>query len=166
MLSQQINSAMTNNVDTFTQEAFFHRKKIDRTVFHHIKLSAQVSIAHHSKFAFQHFYSTPYLNATKTTGTIARYHHGIAHANRVASYIPVFANLYKKYYSEANVRLRAGILQLTNDDLKLVQIAGLFHDACRENDGTDYWDKDSAILLYLYLNAIGINKRVRPKFHV
>jgi len=133
-----------------TPEAFFERKRIDPQVFKNISLTVQSPLTDHSACAFEHFYSKPYLNHDKT-GSIARFYHGIAHANRVASYISVFANLYKKHGSK-------DASAVTDDDLKLIQIAALFHDSCRENDDKDLWDNDSGILLYLYLKAIGVDE--------
>lgn len=150
MLSQQ-NTTLEKKLETFSEEAFLNKKNIDLHVLQHIELTFQTSIAEHSKFAFEQFYSKPYLKAPERTDDIARYHHGIAHANRVAAYIPVFANLYRKHND-------AAALLLTDDDIKLTQLAGLFHDACRENDGEDLWDADSGLLLYLYLKAIGVDE--------
>lgn len=102
----------------------------------------------HAAHLFRHLYSLPYPHAVKRDG-IARYYHGMPHISRAAIYIPVLANLYRKYGNEA-------ALNLTPEDIKLTQIAALLHDAGREAEGKDYWDKDSGILTYVYLKKIGI----------
>jgi hypothetical protein len=158
MLSTQVelkkngNGNGNGNGNWFTQEEFFNRKKINPTIFQNVSTSFQSPLTEHSGFAFENFYALPYLMEPAEEDQIVRFHHGIAHANRVANYIPIFANLFKKYDNLAS-------LQLRDDDLKLLQLTALFHDTARESDGTDEWDEDSGILLYLYLKAIGIDEK-------
>lgn len=71
-------------------------------------------------------------------------YHGIQHVSRTAFYIPVVANLYRADGDHE-------ALALTDADLKLLQITALFHDAAREGEGKDYWDNESAVMLYHYL---------------
>lgn len=78
----------------------------------------------------------------------ARPIHGVQHACRVAIYVVVFANLYRKYdFPLAR--------ELTAQELELIQIAALFHDSGRQNDGVDRWDNDSATNAYHYLIKLG-----------
>ena len=80
----------------------------------------------------------------------------MAHVSRAAIYAPVWANLFRLLgHQEA--------LKLTNHDIKLIQIALLFHDAAREGDEEDEWDLDSAELLFYYLKASGIEPHIALK---
>jgi len=56
---------------------------------------------------------------------IAREIHGIQHVSRAALYIPVLANLYRRYDDPE-------ALKLTDEDIKFIQIAALFHDSMRQ----------------------------------
>ena len=69
-----------------------------------------------------------------------RYFHDIRHISRVTYYVKVLYNLY-----HANDLTRE---RLSENDLKLLEIAAIFHDAGRQADGKDYWDKESAALFY------------------
>src|SRR3990167_4120169 len=62
-------------------------------------------------------------------------------------YIPVLANLYRRHQDPQ-------ALSLNDEDIKLIQIAALFHDSAREGEGYDEWDEESAILLYIYLSKV------------
>ncbi|MDX1900986.1 MAG: SidE phosphodiesterase domain-containing protein [Gammaproteobacteria bacterium] len=129
------------------------RKKLGENLFDDeektegIRLGDPLSM--HVKWAFNHMYKVPYPKKTNTEEDkeeieIARKHHGIQHVTRAAYYVTVLANLYKKHGDH-------DAKNLTDDDIKLMQIAMLFHDSAREADGEDKWDHESAILLYCYL---------------
>jgi len=98
----------------------------------------------HVDWCFEHIYSILYPGLRLSEEKIARLHHGIQHVTRAALYVPVLVNLYSRY---GNKKAQA----LTDDEIKLLQIALLFHDAARLNEGRDEWDKESAALLYHYL---------------
>ncbi|MCX7120886.1 MAG: SidE phosphodiesterase domain-containing protein [Gammaproteobacteria bacterium] len=98
-------------------------------------LSLNDDIALHAAFIHNAILVYPYQNTTR------REHHGIAHVARVAFYIPLLNTFYNQYLDT----------NLSDEDIKLLQLAGLFHDAGREGDGEDLWDNDSAALLYYYL---------------
>lgn len=136
----------------FSQAAFLSRKKIDYAIFSNCTLTFQSALTEHSAFAFRHFYSQPYLNKKELTYGFVRFYHGIAHANRVAIFASVMANLYRRYGDHEAILL-------TKTDLRLIQITALFHDACREDDGHDYWDQDSAVALYYYLMVLGAGQQ-------
>src|SRR5262249_16303976 len=71
-------------------------------------------------------------------------------------------------------------LKLTEREIKLLQIAALFHDAAREDEQEDRWDHESGLLLYYYLTRLLkvdkseaklfaeaiANKDVHPEFFV
>ena len=108
------------------------------------------SIEQHTEWVFRNIYQHPYPPAQTTSPNekinpeLPRSSHGIQHVCRVAMYINVLANLYRKYnHPQA--------LELTPNDIALLQIAALFHDAGRQANGKDYWDQDSAIFVYYYL---------------
>ncbi len=115
------------------------------------KLNLSSNISEHVKWAFNKIYQIAYPNgngvkASKKSG-IVRYIHGIQHVGRVAIYVPVIANLYRKHGDPAAIAL-------TDEDCKLLQIAAVFHDAAREDEDEDKWDHESGIFLYLYLTRI------------
>lgn len=105
----------------------------------------------HAKWAFEQIYSKPYQEkATTPANTLPRLHHGIEHVGSAAIYVPVFANLYRRFgYPDA--------LSLTDEDIKLIQIAVLFHDSGRVNDDKDDTDRDSGLILYDYLINTGVS---------
>lgn len=106
------------------------------------------SIEEHAKYLFQHVYSIPYPYTGYNDG-IARGYHGIMHTSRAAIYVPVFANLYKKYDDPEMVLL-------SDEDIKLIQIAVLLHDAGREAEGVDHWDIESAEMVFQYLKKLNV----------
>lgn len=132
----------------------FYNKKHD--------ISLADPIEKHAKLLFPNFYSVPYPKKgeskaqetkkpedqpEKKEDTLARVDHGIQHVARAAIYAPVFVNLYRLFdHPEAK--------ELTDENVKLIQIALLFHDAGREGEGKDEWDEDSAIMLYCYLTRV------------
>ncbi|KTD53009.1 SidE phosphodiesterase domain-containing protein [Legionella quateirensis] len=111
-----------------------------------IRLSDDISV--HSKLLFKKVYSRPHILDVTEVTEINRDLHGLQHVNRVAYYIPVLVNLYRRY---GDVDAEA----LTSEDIKLIQIAALFHDAGRERgEGIDYWDQDSALLAFYYYSKV------------
>lgn len=108
---------------------------------------AKPTIEEHAIAAAQRHLLKNYAKQAPKEGC-ARPIHGVQHACRVAYYIVVFANLYRKYGHPA-------ALELTAEELELIQIAALFHDTGRQDDGEDYWDNDSALNAYDYLIEIG-----------
>lgn len=50
---------------------------------------------------------------------------------------------------------------LTEEQIKLIEIALLFHDSAREDDNEDKWDHESALFLYHYLTQV---LRVDPQW--
>jgi hypothetical protein len=122
------------------------RKGLATTMFdppHSICLQDDISA--HAKWVNDSIYQHPY--PEDQYKAIARSLHGIQHVSRVAIYVSVFANLYRKH---ADIAAQ----QLTDNDLKLLQIAALFHDSAREKEGKDEWDHESGMLLYIYLTKV------------
>lgn len=104
----------------------------------------------HVAWAYRHIYQIPY----PKEGPYAerkfypyRRIHGIQHVARAAFYVPILVNLYRRYHDPE-------ALALTPEDIHLIQIAVLFHDAARLNEGEDKWDRDSAAFLYHYLTDV------------
>lgn len=107
------------------------------------QISLDMPIEKHVAWIFDAVYSKPYRTTVRQSAVIARQIHGIQHVTRVAIYIPIFANLYKRFGDK-------DALNLNDNDIKLLQIAALFHDAGREAEGKDLWDQDSGVLFYHY----------------
>ncbi|MBI2786960.1 MAG: HD domain-containing protein [Legionella longbeachae] len=123
--------------------ALLRRKNLHDKIFDlkNDSLFFEAPLHQHIQWVFNNIYSYPYPNKAK------RLYHGIQHVSRVALYVPIWANLYRKHGDDEAIKL-------TKEDIHLLQIAALFHDSARENEGTDYWDHESAILLYYYLTRI------------
>lgn len=115
----------------------------NRTITDERTIALESDISEHVAWAQEHIYSKPQAKGTPLRD-INRPFHGIQHVSRAASYIPIFANLYRKARDKA-------ALQLDDRMIKLLQIAAVFHDCGREDEGEDLWDCDSALNLYYYL---------------
>jgi HD superfamily phosphodiesterase len=117
-------------------------------------------IESHADYVISAYYLIPYPNKNNTTTEedIARFHHGAQHASAVTMLVAVFANLFRRYgYSDA--------CKFTDEDLKLLQIAALFHDSARQGDEKDFWDKESASECYKYLvNELAIEPEKAKKY--
>ena len=141
-------------------ENLFKKKQLAIDMLQDASMTLEDKIEKHAQWVFKHIYSVPYglSRSAKNEPKIARLIHGMMHVSRVAYYVPVLANFYRKYQdSEA--------LALTEEDIKLLQITALFHDAAREGEEADLWDKESALLLYYYLvRVLQINKRKAALF--
>ncbi|HAU1295208.1 TPA: lpg2239 family Dot/Icm T4SS effector [Legionella pneumophila] len=124
-------------------------KGIPHTIFDSLEnndLNLENDLGNHVKWAYDNIYRHSYPDSHQES-TIARFHHGIQHVTRAANYAPVFANLYRRHGNEE-------AQNLTATDIKLIQIALLFHDSAREGDDEDLWDHESAIFLYYYLTRV------------
>lgn len=124
-------------------------KGIPYTIFDSLEthdLNLENDLGDHVRWAYDNIYRYSYPDSHQES-TIARFHHGIQHVTRAANYAHVFANLYRKHGNEE-------ARNLTENDIKLIQIALLFHDSAREGDNEDLWDHESAIFLYYYLTRI------------
>ncbi len=97
-------------------------------------------ISEHSKWICKHFYDSKYPDGSE------RDEHGAQHVTRAAKFGLVWANLRRRYGDQDALRLSA-------EDMKLIQIALLFHDSARLDDGEDFWDNESALNLYGYLTS-------------
>ncbi len=123
-------------------------KALPKNIFSHQGITFGDDIALHARWAFEHIYQYPYAKTGVTrVAALARPYHGIQHVTRTAIYIPILINLYRGF---GNVEAE----RLTETDVKLLQIAMLFHDAGREKEGKDEWDCDSALLCYYYLTEV------------
>lgn len=116
------------------------------------EISVDSPISRHVERVFETIYCHPYKHSSGAL--MPREIHGITHVARVAFYILVLANLYK-FYGDIDAQT------LSSRDVQLLQIAALFHDSARQDEGIDYWDEDSATLLYSYfINTVGINSEI------
>ena len=119
------------------------KKQLCTGTFDNIGLTLDDRLDIHIIRLYCDIYSRPYLNVGKSNG-ISRLIHGIQHVTRAAINIPIFANLYRCF---GNVEA----LALTDKDIKLLQIAALFHDSAREDEGVDHWDQESGLFFYEYV---------------
>src|SRR3990167_3846692 len=92
-------------------------------------------IAEHVSQAYDTMYKKNYVETDAP-----RYFHDIRHISRVTYYVKVLYHLYRANDFTREI--------FSEDDLRLLQIAAIFHDAGRQADGKDYWDKESATLFY------------------
>ena len=123
------------------------KKNLDPELFEPgVKLTLDMPIDVHVAWVYDNIYAKPYPNAVNNTG-ISRNIHGVQHVTRAAINIPIFANLFSMFKdTEA--------LYLNDEDIKLLQIAALFHDSAREGEGEDLWDQESALFFYQYATKI------------
>lgn len=103
----------------------------------------------HVTMAFNHIYGHPYpvkselyLNPYEhRTRTI----HGILHAAQAAHWGRMIFNLRKRRALPDDP-----VNEMDYEDLALIMIGLLFHDAARLDDGKDHWDNESAALCFDY----------------
>lgn len=131
----------------------FSYSLFDGSLSNSIDISAPIS--QHVNVLFEYVYGIPFPQDSakhkSMADEIARFHHGIQHVTRAAYYLMVFANLYREYGDKDAIKL-------SDEDVKLLQIAVLFHDSARLDDGKDLWDGESAVLLYFYLrNTLNVS---------
>lgn len=139
---------VSSGLDQLKLNLILERKNLSQNLLEKQQsISFSDDIKEHAKWLFQNIYSIPYPNHTQLNSNIARYHHGIQHVSRASLYVLPFANLYRKYGDKE-------ALALTDEDIKLIQIAALFHDAAREDENEDKWDHESGIFLYFYLTKV------------
>jgi hypothetical protein len=84
-------------------------------------------------------------------GDVERITHGVMHACRVAILTNVLVNMLRECGSKEAA-------QLTNDDIKYLQIAAFFHDAARKGEGKDTWEAESAEKCRQFLSSIGLDE--------
>lgn len=126
------------------------RKNLPLNLFSQDKNSPKLSddLAIHARWFYTHIHRIKYPHHNDYENpSFSRLGHNIAHGTRTAKYVPVFVNLLRKYDDK-------DALNLTDEDIKLIQIAALAHDAARESDGEDLWDHESAIFAYYYFTRI------------
>lgn len=126
-----------------------NKKKLSKDLFHKKLDSCTLdsSLAEHAIWIFQNIYSKPYPQTNFFVNGISRLCHGMQHVSRTALFVKIFTNLYRKHGN-------ASAIELTDLDVKILQIGALFHDSARENDEADLWDHESALLYYFYLTNI------------
>ena len=82
-----------------------------------------------------------------TDPRIPRVTHGAMHASRVAAYVKI-THLFRQDHSDPAIHDLIDVTSSYNlsvtQIIHLTQIAALFHDVSREDEGVDYWDEESA----------------------
>ena len=156
-LSPNITENMTFSLPISVDlNALLHKKNLSLDIFKNKNILLNADISEHAQWAFASIYSIPYPHENKKIDKLARVIHGMQHVSRVAINVRIFANLY----------IRHGDLdaaKLTEEDVKLLQIAALFHDSAREGEAEDLWDNDSAIFLYHYLTEVLLVDKAKAK---
>lgn len=113
------------------------------------KITLDSPLNDHAALTYECIFKVPYPSQYER-GELPRPVHGALHATRAAIYLSAFVNLRRRYNDPE-------ALALKDEDVKLLQIAMLFHDSARLHDGEDEWDKESAYLLYAYLvKSLGV----------
>lgn len=136
----------------------YKKKNMNYSVMQQDIIHLEDDIALHAAWLFRHIYSIPFNPPSKSNNFIGRNCYNIQHAARMALYIPIFANLYRRYKNTEALHLSA-------EDIKLLQITALFDAAAKENESQHDVDHESAIMLYVYLtNQLGVNKCQAKKF--
>lgn len=132
-------------VKSFNISTLLQRKKFLRLLaeFNKPACIADWGIELQTAWIFKNIYKITYFNSSSYSN-LARQDHGIQHVSRVALYIPIWANIYRLFNVTA-------ALQLTDAELKLIQIAALLHDSAREDDNEDKWEHESGCIVYWYL---------------
>lgn len=126
------------------REQFIKKKNLNPASFQQCDIQIDDDINTLTNWIFAHIYSKSYDTKKGNVDKIGRFHHGIQHVSRAAIYVPCLVNFYIRHgYREA--------FALTACDIRLMQLAILFHDAARESDGEDLWDDESGLLLYYFL---------------
>ncbi|STY31721.1 Uncharacterised protein [Legionella wadsworthii] len=154
----QLSKKDTSNLDKLSRirnrnyidkERLLQRKELSTDLFSKRSIKVDDDIASHAQWAFENIYSVFYPRSKGEEG-LARIHHGIQHVSRAAAYIPVLANLYQRH-DEKTFALLGATDEERKENMKLLQLAVLFHDSAREGEDKDLWDADSAVLFYYYL---------------
>ena len=104
---------------------------------------------------FEAHYLKPFDGRPKAdlySGSLERSIHGCMHASRTAMYVRPIINLYRAIDDES-------IKALTDEQIRLIEIAALFHDSGREGDEEDKpeWEKKSAKNCYDFLVKNGVD---------
>ena len=102
------------------------------------------SIKQHVNWVFDNIYDNSHAEKSDNKNSILD-------VARLAMYIPIFANLYRKYGDK-------DAMTLSDDDIKLLQIAALFQDS-RSNEEKNTSQLENVTMLYKYLTIVlGIPK--------
>ncbi|MBX9704506.1 MAG: hypothetical protein K2X39_10170 [Silvanigrellaceae bacterium] len=101
-------------------------------------------------------------------GYIEREIHGAMHASRVAWSTVMLHRLCQQQYPEQVPNKIQALMQFSNlseeELFYLIRYVGLGHDAAREGDGGDRWEKESAICIELFLKEHGLNSQFAELF--
>lgn len=122
---------------------------------------SDAALQHHINWVSENILSYDY-EGKKVTDGVARLYHGTLHATRVALWVPLVVNLTRLCYLKLNSLSQGEPKGLQTDgeiEIKLAQLAALFHDTGRENDNAeDNTDEDSAYHARHYLR----NSKIHP----
>lgn len=109
-----------------------------------------------SQGIFKETYLTPY--AHKTYQPIYRPYHGAQHASRVAALVRILINICRTLgYPEE-------IISLSEEEITLLQLVAIFHDAGRRQEGPDLDEEASATLFENFLKENGVDDSAALKY--
>jgi len=101
-------------------------------------------------------------------GYIEREIHGAMHASRVAWSTGMLHRLCQQQYPEPVQNKLQALMEFSNlseeELFSLIRYVGLGHDAAREGDGADRWEKESATCIELFLKEQGVNSQLATIF--
>jgi hypothetical protein len=102
---------------------------------------------------FEHNTYDEYIKKVQKEEMLPRTTHGAMHATRVGIWSQVLKNVFKE----------AG-LGVVESPIKLAIAAGM-HDAAREDEGKDFWDRDSAIKMRQIMERRGMSEQEIQKYY-
>jgi len=125
-----------------------------------------ITLSKAAHFAFQEYYLKPFTPSDETLSRpldpksfqlvvdgIARATHGAMHASRVAAYVKILHHFREEHNdpaAKALADLAAKVNLTALNLLHATQIAGIFHDAARENECEDHWDAQSSTICFQF----------------
>jgi len=127
-------------------------------LFNHFSSTAEFIVEHYYKIPFPEYPSKelPYnpKEFTINISGINRVVHGAMHASRVSIYVKIlhdFRSSCLDPLAKSLINLSLEFNLTESQIIHLIQLAALFHDSARENEGVDHWDKESADKLNIFL---------------
>jgi ankyrin repeat protein len=140
--NRKVYKELNNFMLVYTIEQILEKIKLPPNLDNLRNMQFNHDLRLHAHHVYKHFYSRPWYSLQSR---------GIKHTSRVALYIPVFLNFYRRYEN-------ADAMQVSGYDLKLLQIAALYHETAQGNGGKNFVDHESASILYYYLTkTLGVN---------
>lgn len=109
---------------------------------------------------FEATYLQPFSGAKKENLyvlPVERVVHGAQHVSRVAAFSNLFLEVYRAMGNQE-------ALVLSDRQIKILLLVALLHDAARENEKADLWERESAEMCEKFLRAIGVEANETKQF--